>query len=106
MADEEERLHSADPLIEADEDRMQEPNVIQAAHNLLVGIVLEEFPHPPGENLERLIHYGEALCWALGHTKHSIAAQDFEATLERLSNYLMNSTGRKLLDRKLRHKVN
>lgn len=106
MAKEKERLHSADPLIEADPDEMQEPDVIQAAHNLLLGIILEEFPCPEGEDKERLVHYGQVLCWVLGHAHRSDAAQDFEDTLLRLTDHVLNGTGRKLLDRVQRHRVN
>lgn len=99
------RLRSVEPLV-ADEEGMQQPDVIQAAHNMLLGMILDEFPCPCGEDRERLTHYAQVLCWVLGHTHASEAAQDFEETLLRLSSHLMNSTGRKLLDRQMRHRVN
>lgn len=75
---------------EADEYVAQRPEYIRIAHDLIVGVLMGEFPFPcPTRELQRLEHYAEVLCWVLGHREPGSAGQDFADRLVKMCDYLL-----------------
>ena len=69
---------------------MAEPTkpTIQAAHDLITGILLKRLPCPEDEDEARLRHYAEVLCWVLGHTVSGSAGGDFMERLHDLASFV------------------